>query len=193
MDFSRLVEQRRSCRKYLPSPVEREKLQRCLQAARLSPSACNAQPWRFIVLDEKDARENLAEAACSGIYRMSKFIKSAPVIIAVCADVKSFASKAGSFVRGTNFYLIDIGIACQNLVLQSTEDGLGTCYIGWFNERKVKKALGLGKKIKIPLLISMGYPEDRHTEKDPIRRRAGGDKRKPIEEIVSYNPPAEDF
>ncbi len=133
MDFCQLVQQRCSCRKYSSSPVEREKLDKCLQAARLSPSACNAQPWRFIVLDEKGPREKLADAACSEIYRMSKFIKSAPVLITVCADVKSFTSKAGSFVRNTNFYLIDIGIACQNLVLQATEEGLGSCYIGWFS------------------------------------------------------------
>ncbi len=189
MDFSSLARKRYSCRKYLDRPVERDKVDRCLEAARLAPSACNAQPWRFTVADRDPFREKIASAACSGIYRMSRFIKKAPVLIIAAADLKSFTSKAGSFVTDTQFYLLDMGIACEHIILQATEEELGTCYIGWFNHKKIKKLLGLPKKTTVPLIISMGYPSISHKEKDPIRKRAGSHKRKAASEIITYNPP----
>lgn len=187
MEFKELVSKRYSCRKYKDKPVEREKIDRCLESARRAPSACNSQPWEFVVLDEDKKRDQVANAAASGAYTFSKFIKEAPVLILVLADKGSFMSKAGSFVRNTQFYLMDIGIVCQNLVLQATEEDLGTCYVGWINTKKIKKTLGIPKKTEIPLLISMGYPQKSYKDKDPIRRRAGAENRKPMDKIVSYN------
>jgi len=186
MDFSELVKKRYSCRKYLQDPVEREKIEKCIESARLAPSACNSQPWNFIVVDEKEQLSEVTKAAVSGIYGMPKLMSDAPVLVVVTANKGSFISKAGSFVRDTMFYLIDIGIACEHLVLQAAELDLGTCYIGWFNEKEVKKKLGLPKSINIPLIITMGYPDDSHRKEDLTRRLAKGGTRKPLEDMMKY-------
>ncbi len=187
MSFRELVEKRYSCRRYESAGVEREKINECVKAARSAPSACNAQPWRFLVIDDPGVLEGACAAAVSGVYRMSRFIKGAPVLIAVLADKGSFLSKMGSLVRDAGFYLIDIGIACEHLVLQASELGLGTCYVGWFNEKALKKNLGIPKKLRVPLLISMGYPSEEYRKKDPIRRRAGSETRKDLKEILYFN------
>jgi nitroreductase len=187
MEFSQLVKKRYSCRKFSNQSVEKEKVVQCVEAAHIAPSACNAQPWRFIVLDEPEIKDKVSEVATSGIYRISKFIKNAPVLIVVVADKGSFMSKAGSLIRNTNFYLIDIGITCEHIILQASELDLGTCYIGWFNDKAVKKMLNIPKKMIIPLIICLGYPDDMYKEKDPIRRRAKSDMRKPIDDILLFN------
>ncbi|OGS43078.1 MAG: hypothetical protein A2539_09315 [Elusimicrobia bacterium RIFOXYD2_FULL_34_15] len=187
MEFKELVLKRYSCRKFSNTPVEKEKIIRCIESARVSPSACNAQPWKFIVVDNPEMRKKVAEAATSGIYRMSKFVHEAPVIILVLADKGSFLSRAGSLVRNTRFYLIDIGIVCEHIVLQATEFGLGSCYVGWFNENAVRKVLNIPKNLEIPSIICMGYPDESYKTKDPIRRHAGSETRKPIDDILSFN------
>ena len=172
----------------MPLPVEEEKILQCIESARLAPSACNAQPWRFVVVNDINIKEQLVEKATAGIYKFSKKVLSqAPVIIIVIADVESFLSKAGSLIQDTRFYLIDIGIACEHLVLQATELGLGSCYIGWFSEKGIKKVLNIPKKYKIPLLICLGYPDNTYKEKDVIRQHAKSDFRKELKEIVCFN------
>jgi nitroreductase len=193
MEFIELVSRRRSCRKFINKPVEREKIIKCVEAARLAPSACNAQPWKFIVVDGNDAAElkgKVVHEAAKNIYRFSKAtLQSAPVIIVVIADKPSFLSKVGSLIRNTNFYLLDIGIACEHLVLQATELGLGSCYIGWFNESGVKKVLNVPKNMSIPLLICLGYPDESYTSSDRVRLLARSDLRKALDEILSFNRP----
>ena len=135
MAFINLVQQRQSTRAYRATPVPRALIERCLEAARLAPSACNCQPWRFIVVDDLDTRSALATAAFSGVYSMCAFAKHAPVLIAVITERSSYAAALGGMFRGTQYNLIDIGIACEHLVLQATEEGLGTCWLGWFNEK----------------------------------------------------------
>ena len=186
MEFSELVKKRYSCRKYLQDSIEREKIEKCLESARLAPSASNSQPWNFIVIDNPEKLVTIADAAVSGIYGATKFIKKAPVLIVVTANKGSFVMKAGNFLRDTTFYLMDIGIACEHLVLQATELGLGTCYIGWFNEKSVKKELGIGKSMDIPLIIAMGYPDEDHHSEQLARRLAKGGRRKPIDEIMKF-------
>ena len=186
MEFSELVKKRYSCRKYLADPVEREKIEKCIESARLAPSACNSQPWNFIVVDEKEKLKEVSDAALSGVYGMPKLMAESPVLIVVTVNKGNFSAKVGNFVRDTMFYLIDIGIASEHLVLQAAELGLGTCYIGWFNEKEVKKKLGLGKSINVPLIITMGYPDESHRTKDITRRFANGGARKPLDEILKY-------
>ncbi|MCK4889583.1 MAG: nitroreductase family protein [Candidatus Aminicenantes bacterium] len=186
MDFSELVKKRYSCRRYLPDIVEKEKIEKCIDSARLSPSACNSQPWSFIVVDDPEKLASVSDAAVSGIYGAPKLMAKSPALIVVIADKGSFMSKVGGMVRETSFFLIDIGIACEHLVLQATELGLGTCYIGWFNEKAVRKELGLKRSVTIPLIITMGYPDESHRSKDITRRLAKGDNRKPINEIMKY-------
>jgi len=187
MEFKELVSKRYSCRKFKNVPVEKEKIIQCIESARVAPSACNAQPWKFIVFDEPAEKQKIAEAATSGPYRLSKFIKNAPVLIFVLADKGTFLSKMGSLIRNTRFYLMDIGIVCEHIILQASELDLGTCYIGWFNEKAVKKHLKIPKNIDIPLAICMGYPDESYKLKDPIRRRAGSENRRPIDDILLFN------
>lgn len=187
MDFIRLVRKRYSCRKYLLKSIDREDLKLCAEAARMAPSACNSQPWEFRIIDEPELKTKTAEAAASGMYRMSRFIKGAPALVAVIADKGSFISRAGGLVRSTDFYLLDIGISSEHFVLQAAELGIGTCYIGWFNEKKIKKVLGISRRLSIPLLIAAGYPDESYTKKDPIRRKAESDKRRAIDEILRFN------
>jgi nitroreductase len=177
MDFLDLAKTRYSSRMYKPAPVDRDALERCLEAARLAPSACNSQPWKFIVCESDPLRENLAEQAFSGIYSMNAFAKKAPVIIAVVRQSSQYASKLGGMFRGTDFSLLDIGMACEHLVLKAAEEGLGTCILGWFNEKNVKKLLDLPFSARVDLLISLGHP----AEKAPRPK-----KRKSLEEIREY-------
>ncbi len=176
MDFSELILKRRSVRKYLPKPVERELIDKCLNAARLAPSACNAQPWYFIVIDNEQVKDRLCSAAFSGIYSSNKFVKNAPVIIVVITEQLSYQVKVGGFFRHLKYALVDIGIAGEHLALQAAELGLGTCWLGWFSENGVRKALDLPKSTKIDIMFSLGYPADSDRPK----------KRRPLDEIRRY-------
>lgn len=184
MNFSELVQKRYSCRKFKETPIEREKIIKCIESAKLAPSACNSQPWRFIVIDEPELKNKIAKSATSGIYGIiNKFLPTAPCIIVVLADREKFIAQAGAYVMKTDYYLIDIGIACEHLVLQATELGLGTCYIGYFNEKEIRKILKIPKKYKIVLLIAIGYPDEKEKEK----KLKNPKPRKKIEEILYFN------
>lgn len=178
MVFLDLVKRRQSLRKYLSRPVSRKVIERCLEAARLAPSACNSQPWSFVVVDESGLKAKFTEAVFSGIYSMNSFAKAAPVIIAVITEKSSYAAKVGGFLKGTQYSLIDIGIATEHLILQAEEEGLGTCWLGWFDEKKAKKILNIPKNKKIDILISLGYPETKE-----LRDK----NRKSLDEIRKYN------
>jgi nitroreductase len=174
-----LIRKRRSIRRFVDRPVERDKIIKCLEAARLAPSACNAQPWKFIVVDDHDLRERLCQATFSGIYAMTAFAREAPVIVAIISDKRKFLAWAGGLIRGTSYYLIDIGIAGEHFVLQAEELGLGTCWLGWFNEKGLKSALGIPRSQKIDILLAVGYSDD----KDGIPAH----DREPLEKIFSFN------
>ena len=155
-----LARQRKSARKYQPVNVPREVIERCLEAARLAPSACNSQPWSFIVADKEPVRTKLAQAAFSGIYAMNKFAMQAPVLIAVLTERSKFmAALAGRF-RGIQYSLVDIGIACAFISMAAEAEGVGACLLGWFDEQAVKNVLGLPGNVKIDIMISMGYSAD---------------------------------
>lgn len=164
MDFSTLVKVRQSDRRYKPQAVEADKIDLCIEAARLAPSACNSQPWRFIVVDDEVLRAEIADAAAS--MGMNGFIREASVIVAVVLEKMSLTAAIGSVIRDKEFSLLDVGIAVSHFTLQAADLGLGTCIIGWFNERRVRKALGIPRGKRIPLLITLGYPEG------PTRRKS---------------------
>tara|TARA_B100000315_G_C14556807_1_gene578571 strand:- start:372 stop:908 length:537 start_codon:yes stop_codon:yes gene_type:complete len=159
MDFLKLVKSRRSCRNYQSRPVEREIIERCLEAARMSPSACNSQPWYFIVVKEKALKDDLARKAFSGIHKMNAFAKDAPVLVVAVSDKSKYVAHLGGQARGTQYNLIDLGIACQQFILGAQAEGLGSCWLGWFNERAVKKVLKLKRTKKVNIIISLGYPK----------------------------------
>jgi len=176
--FLDTVRKRRSVRKFLDKPVEREKIMQCLEAARLAPSACNGQPWKFIVVDDVALKSKLCESAFSGMYAMNSFCRTAPVIVVVISEKERFITKVGSAIRNTQYYLIDIGIAGEHFALQATELGFGTCWIGWFNEKAVKKILGVPQQRKIDYLLAVGYD---------VVARENIPSRKPMSEITSFN------
>ncbi len=175
--FQRLVSGRRSVRRYLDSPVEREKVLACLEAARLAPSAENVQPWRFLVIDDPDIRDRFAAAAFSGIYKFSRFAAKAPVLVLILARPDLLSNRIGMYIRKVPFYLIDIGIAGGQLSLQAEELGLGTCWIGWFNGRKTRKFFRIPRRYKIVCLMTLGHYEKKPREKP----------RKNLEEIIWFN------
>jgi len=174
-----LLKHRKSVRDFLDRPVEREKIMMCLEAARLAPSACNSQPWKFIIVDDKQLKNSLCAAAFSGIYSMNSFCKTAPVIVVVISEKSKFSARIGGMFRGTKYYLIDIGIAVEHFVLQAEDLGLGTCWIGWFNERRVKTILNIPQDKKIDIIIALGYYD---------RTKLGPEHgREPIEKIACFN------
>ncbi len=175
MDFSELAKVRQSDRKYLDRPVEKEKIDQCLETARIAPSANNAQPWKFIVVDDPTLKEQVADCAAS--LGMNKFTHQAPVIVAVVLEKNNTMSAAASVLQNKEYRLLDLGIAVNQFCLQAADIGLGTCIIGWFNEKKVKALLGVDKKRRVPLLISLGYPDS------PTRPKT----RKPLEKITGRN------
>ncbi len=159
MSFLDLVNRRESTRSFLAAPVEKEKILRCLEAARLAPSACNGQPWRFIVVDSHPLKEKLAKETFSGIYRMNAFAIEAPVIVAVATTPTRRAALLGGLFRRFSYPLVDIGIACEHFVLQATEEGLGTCWLGWFDEKTVKKLIPTARWERVHILLAVGYPK----------------------------------
>ena len=179
MDFLDLVRHRRSVRSFLDAPVAREKIMTCLEAARLAPSDSNSQPWKFIVVDDREMKNRLCNSAFSGIYAVNSFCKTAPVIIAVVSEKSKFLARIGGMFRGTQFYLIDIGITCEHLILEAEDLGLGTCWIGWFNENAVKSVLNIPRGKKVDILIALGY-----YPKDDLGPEHG---RESMDKIASFN------
>jgi nitroreductase len=168
-DFFNLVLKRNSIRNFSCQPVPRELLLKCLEAARLAPSACNAQPWYFLVFDESPFKEKVADLAFSGIYATNSFAREAPVLIAVIRRQILSPAKAAGWWQQTDFSLMDLGMACEHLVLQATAFGLGSCYLGWFNKKALKKIIPRPFNGRIELLIALGYPEGENL-KNKIRK-----------------------
>lgn len=176
--FLDLVRDRVSIRRFLDKPVGQEEILRCLEAARLAPSAENSQPWRFLVVDNPVVRKAFAAKAFSGVYAVTRFAAAAPVLVLILAELNLVTHRLGRWIQNIPFHLIDVGIAGEHLVLQAEEIGLGTCWIGWFDVRKTRKFFRIPRKYRIVALLALGYPERR-----PSRPR----KRKTMEEIASFN------
>ena len=176
--FIELVKTRQSIRKYKSVPVEKEKLMQCLESARLAPSASNSQPWTFIVVNEPELKEKVANATYSKVVAFNKFTHQVPIIIAVVTEKSNNMAQMGNLLKKQQYNLTDIGIAVEHFCLQATELGLGTCILGWFREKEIKEFLNVPKKKRINILIAVGYPE-----KDKIRDKI----RKPMNEFVKYN------
>ena len=178
-NFIELVKTRQSVRKYNPDKtVEKEKIEKILEAARLAPSASNSQPWTFIVVDQPELKNKVAQATFSKTVSFNKFTLDAPVILDIVSEKLYLMAHRGNFLKNQQYNLIDIGIAAENLCLQATELGLGTCIMGWFQEKKIKTLLNVPPTKRINLVISLGYPID-----DNIRDKI----RKPMHEFVKYN------
>ena len=174
MDFSELVNKRQSDRQYQQKPVDRALLLQCLEAARVAPSACNSQPWKFVVVDEPSLVSEMASAAAG--MGMNKFAFQAPVIVVVVLEKMNLTARIGSVIKDKEYSLLDVGIAVEHFCLQASELGLGTCILGWFDEKRVRKLLKIARR-RVPLLITVGYPDG------PVRKKV----RKKLDEMSCWN------
>lgn len=175
-DFLSLVRSRQSDRAYDSDRlVEQEKLERILEAARLAPSACNAQPWRFVIITDRELSLKVGKAAAG--LGMNKFAKDAPVHILVVEESANITSLLGGKVKDKHFPLIDIGIVAAHITLAAESEGLGSCILGWFDEKEIKKLVGIPSSKRLLLDITIGYPL-----KDKRKK-----SRKELNKIASYN------
>ena len=177
-EFLGLVKQRQSVRNYADRPVEKDKLERCLEAARLAPSACNAQPWTFIVVDDAGMKNRLADLTADRWLPLNHWTKQAPVHVVIVVEPGNLTSRMGAKVKKRDFPWIDVGIAAEHFCLQATAEGLGTCMLGWFKEDKVRALLNVPEAKRIGLIIPVGYPR-----KESIRPK----NRKRILDVVRWN------
>ncbi|MDY0281508.1 MAG: nitroreductase family protein [Salinivirgaceae bacterium] len=172
-----IIKKRQSDRAYETTPVESEKIERILEAARLAPSACNAQPWKFIVVDNPEIKNQIADATSAKLLGMNHWTKQAPIHIVIVEESANLSSNVGSIIKRRHFPIMDIGIAASYIGLQAATEGLGTCVIGWFDEKKVKKILDIPRGKRPQLIITLGYPIGE--TRDKIR--------KPKDQISSFN------
>ena len=178
MDFLELVSSRQSVRAFDPDrAVEREKLDRIIEIARLAPSACNAQPWSFVLVDDPELKNKVADATSSRVLGMNHFTKQAPVHLLLVEEKVNISSGIGGWVKKKDFAQMDLGIVAAHIVLAAQAEGLGTCIVGWFDEDKVKELLNIPASNRVWLSIVIGYGTQ------PLRKKS----RKPIEKIFSHN------
>jgi nitroreductase len=154
MDLYEAIKKRYSCRSYASKPIEQEKLDRILEAARLAPSAKNLQDWRFVVVTDEKKRKEVALAA-----NEQMFIATAPAIIIGCSNCDS------TMRCGQKIAPIDLAIAMEHIALAATAEGLATCWIGSFYTEKVRKVLDIPEKIEIIEIMPIGYPADKETHR----------------------------
>jgi nitroreductase len=176
-DILNLIVSRQSDRKYSDRPVEKEKLDRIIEAGRMAPSACNAQPWKFIVVTDLALIIKIAEAASAKLIGMNSFVAQATALIVIVRENPNLSSKVGATIKNKDYSLIDIGIATENICLQAKAEGIGSCILGWFDENQLKKLLAVPRSKRVELIITLGYSLSEQR----------GKKRKPPEETVSYN------
>jgi nitroreductase len=155
--FRRLVLSRTSVRRYEERDIPDADILSMMEAARRAPSAENAQPWRFVAVKSPTAREALSRACFSGVFSPTRFAARAPLLVALCAE-RTGLIEAGKSIKDRAMYQLDCGMAGEHLVLQAAELGLGTCWIGWFNRRAARKALGVPWHVQVVALIAVGYP-----------------------------------
>ncbi len=185
MDVSEAIKKRRSIRKFKPDPIPEEKIRLLLESARLAPSGTNTQPWRFIIVKDNGTKKKLQEAAHN-----QRHVKSAPVIIVCCADLKAFKEfpervdeliESGALPERTREVFIpylskgmdtvtkdalmvaaaaNVAIAVEHIVLQAVEIGLGTCWVRWYEDDKVKEILGISEHVEVMALLPVGVPDE---------------------------------
>jgi nitroreductase len=150
MDVFEAISKRRSIRRYKDTPVEEDKLGKILEAARIAPSAANRQEWKFLVVQDKETRELLVDAANG-----QKFVGEAPVtIVAISTESERIMP------CGQPAYAVDLSIAVSFMILEATELGLGTCWLGAYKEDEVKKILDIPEEVRVPAMFTLGYADE---------------------------------
>jgi len=169
MDVLETITVRKSIRAYESTPIPAEILGRVLEAGRIAPSAGNIQPWHFIVVTDNEKRKILSK----GLF--AKFLAEAPAVIVGCGDVES----------SPKWYTIDVSIALENMVLAATGEGLGTCWVGSFQEEEVKRLLGIPDRYRVVSLLAVGYPKEGFNVTQTLLTLVR--KRKSLKEIISID------
>lgn len=173
-NFFDLIARRESCRNYDPQKqVEKEKLVKCIEAARIAPSACNSQPWSFVVVNSPAVSPQVAK--CVQGMGMNRFTDKCPAFIVVVEEKATMTAKISGAFKDQQFAQIDIGLATANICLAAVEQGLSTCIMGWLDEKKLKELLQIPKSKRIRLVLSVGYAAEDH-----LREK----KRKNLDEIM---------
>ena len=174
MNFTEIAEKRQSCRSYDSTrEVEEEKLNRILESARLSPSACNGQPYRISVC-RGDAAKRVAEATRG--MGLNKFASEAPVMLVISEEAYVATAAFGAKLKKNDYRSIDIGILAAYITAEAAAQGLGTCILGWLNDEVIREICGIDKPVR--LVITLGYPK----EDDKLRAK----KRKDMNELVKF-------
>jgi nitroreductase len=169
-DFLDLVKKRQSVRRYTTKEIEQDKLNRCLEAARLAPSASNSQPWTFVVVNNPELKDKIARLTYDEVISFNRFVTQAPVLVVIVIEKPRVITRIGSYIKKIEYPKIDIGIAAQNMCLQATAEGLGTCMLGWFQETPIKRLLNIPATKKIGLIVSVGYAPESYKLRDKSRK-----------------------
>jgi nitroreductase len=181
MDFMTMMQTRRSCRSYLDKAVSREDLIKIVEAGRLSPSGCNSQPWRFVVIDEAEAKEKLYDAlvvengATGSPWRFQ--VPAFVLLVEQKANVKPIVVE--HYKDTQRFAQGDIGAACMNMCHQAMDLGLDTCILGVTWQKKMEELFGIPEGVQVRMLIAVGYGDPAA----PVQKKV----RKPLEEVCSFN------
>ena len=172
MNFTEIALQRQSCRAYQAErTVEKEKLDRILETARLAPSACNGQPYHITICMGESAKRIAKEVQGMG---MNKFASDAPVMLVISEKPYVKTAAFGAKVKGNDYRSIDIGILSAYITAEAAAQGLGTCILGWFDDKKIREICNLDSAVR--LVITLGYPK----EGDKLREK----KRKSLDELT---------
>ncbi|UCG30915.1 MAG: nitroreductase family protein [candidate division WOR-3 bacterium] len=169
MELYDVIKKRKSVRKYKTDPIPDDVLNRILDAGRMAPSAKNIQPWHFVVIREPGMKKKVAEAC-----RNQFFIADAGAIICGCAFEKIAWGRMGNYMAA---WPHDLSIALDHMILAATNEGLGTCWIGAFDEKMVKDVLGIPDDVRVVALTPVGYPAEEAKDRGRLE----------LKDIVSYD------
>lgn len=175
-NFFELIEKRESCRSFSNERPTKDMLMKCIEAARLAPSACNSQPWSFVVINSETLSPQVAK--CTQGLGMNKFTEVCPAFIVVCEETAKLSDRISAVVAKQYFAPGDVGLATAHICYSATEQGLSTCILGWFDEKALKGTLKLPKTKRVRYVIAIGYAASDTTLRKKVR--------KSLDEIVTY-------
>jgi len=182
MEVMELIKSRHSVRDFLPDPIPEAVLKDMLEAARLAPSAQNKQPWRYLVYTDPERIKELARH-CGLIGLSNFFIKKAPCLVIACAETKKNVR-----INSQDYYLVDVTISFQQMMMAALAHGVGSCWLAAFSEKKLREYLKLPKSWKVVAMAPFGYPkEQKSTYTGLLSSFAGSAKRMSLEEMATVD------
>ena len=181
MNFEQMLLQRESCRAYKDTPVSREDLRKICEAGRLTPSACNSQPWKFLIVDEAEAKNKLCDALfIEGGKSGAPWREECPAFIALVEQKAKLLPTAVEYYKDTQYFAPgDVGMASLNMCYQAMELGLSTCILGLIDQKKMQAHFGISEEMVVRVIIAVGYSK----ENTPPRPKV----RKPFDDVVCIN------